>query len=120
MSFSPFNENILATASQDTTVKIKIIPEEGFTETSNTFDACLKGHTKKVMLCKWHPSASYTIASCSFSGNVKIWDVQKETDTMTYEQTGSAPWSMQWNYDGSLLSCINKNKKMHIFDPRSP
>ena len=27
---------------------------------------------------------------------------------------------MKWNFDGSLIGTINKNKQMHLFDPRSP
>ena len=79
MDFSPFNENILATASQDLTVKIKILPNDlPNTGTTKEFDADLKGHSKKVLLCQWHPCANFTLASCSFSGSVQIWDVQKE------------------------------------------
>ena len=39
---------------------------------------------------------------------------------MDYNESTSAPWAMKWNYYGSLLGCINKNKQMHIYDPRSP
>jgi WD40 repeat protein len=72
------------------------------------------------MLCQWHPSANFTLASASFSGAIKIWDVQKEVSPMDYQKSNSAPWCMKWNYDGSLLGCINKNKQMHLYDPRSP
>ena len=75
MDFSPFNENVLVTASQDTTLKIKILPDGGLTENTREFDADLKGHTKKVLLCQWHPCANFTLASASFSGAIKIWDV---------------------------------------------
>ena len=51
MDFSPFNENVLVTASQDTTLKIKILPDGGLTENTREFDADLKGHTKKVLFC---------------------------------------------------------------------
>jgi len=38
-------------------------------------DAELKGHEKKVILCKWHPTADLTMATASADGTVKIWDV---------------------------------------------
>jgi len=50
LSFSPFHDNLLATASSDGTVKIWIVPEGGVKENTSDFDAELKGHTKKVML----------------------------------------------------------------------
>lgn len=120
MSFSPFNENILATASQDLTIKIKNIPNDGLKESSREFDANLTGHTKKVLHCQWHPCANSTLASASLDGAIKIWDVENKTSAMEYSQSNSAPWCMKWNYDGSLLGCINKGKEMHLFDPRSP
>jgi WD40 repeat protein len=68
---------------------------------------------------KWHPTSSFTIGSASIDGNVKIWDVQSEKSTMGYQGIGQAPWSMEWNTNGSMLGVIGKDKKMHLFDPRS-
>jgi WD40 repeat protein len=31
---------------------------------------------------------------------------------------GNHAWGMKWNYDGSRLAVITKNKQMHVFDPR--
>jgi hypothetical protein len=39
---------------------------------------------------------------------------------MSYDNIGEAPWSMEWNTNGSLMATIDKSKKMHIFDPRMP
>ena len=39
---------------------------------------------------------------------------------MSFDKIGAAPWTMNWNYDGSLLACTNKNKQLHVFDPRTP
>lgn len=61
--FSPFNDNLLATASEDGTVKLWNIPEEGVTKDVLTSDAELRGHSKKLILQRFHPSADYTIAT---------------------------------------------------------
>lgn len=37
--FSPFNDNLLATASEDGTVKLWVIPEEGITKDVKEWDA---------------------------------------------------------------------------------
>lgn len=37
-----------------------------------------KGHSRKVILAKWHPSAEQTFASASTDGCVKIWNVNYE------------------------------------------
>lgn len=118
LSFSPFHDNILATASADGSLKLWMIPDGGLTENLTKFDAELKGHTKKVMLMKWHPTASFTIGSTSLDGTLKIWDIQSEKCAMSYDNLREAPWSMEWNKNGSLMATIAKDKRMHIFDPR--
>lgn len=73
--FSPFNDNLLATASEDGTIKIWLIPEEGITQDVFDADAELRGHSKKIILSKFHPSADYTIASVGSDSTVRIWDI---------------------------------------------
>jgi WD40 repeat protein len=85
LDFSPFHDNILATSSADSTLKLWVLPEDGLKESSAKFDANMEGHSRKVMQLKWHPSAEFTIASGSIDGCVKVWDVQKESATFSYE-----------------------------------
>ena len=73
--FSPFNDNLLATASEDGTIKLWLIPEEGITEDVFDSDAELRGHSKKIILSKFHPSSDYTLASCAADSAVRIWDI---------------------------------------------
>ena len=94
-----------------------MIPNEGLTSNISKYDADMRAHAKKVMLVKWHPTAEFTLASASLDGTVKVWDIQSEKTTMDYT-IGGIPWSMNWNYNGSHLATISKDKMMHIFDPR--
>ena len=75
--FSPFNDSLLATASEDATIKMWIIPEEGIVKDVTECDAELRGHSKKIIFSKFHPSADTTIASAAADMTVKIWDVQQ-------------------------------------------
>ena len=118
MDFSPFHENMLATASADATVKLWAMHEDRLTETTDKAEATLKGHSKKIMLMKWHPSAEMTLASAGQAGGVRIWDVQMEKTMFNYDKNTAVPWSMAWNYNGSLVSLFTKEKKNHIIDPR--
>jgi len=120
LDFSPFHSNILATASSDGTCKIWMIPEGGYTKNQAECDAELKGHSKKVSLLKFHPSANFTMASCGMECAVKIWDIQSENVQMSFDAVNSSPWGMDWNYDGSKIGLISKDKQLHIFDPRQP
>jgi WD40 repeat protein len=73
--FSPFNENLLATASEDGTVKFWVIPEDGITKDVKECDAELRGHSKKLIFSKFHPSADYTMATSGLDTTVRIWDI---------------------------------------------
>jgi WD40 repeat protein len=119
LDFSPFHDNCLGTASADGTLKIWMIPEGGLKANISDCDAELKGHAKKVMHLKWHPTSEFTLASASMEGCVKIWDVQNEHSKISFDKVSGAPWNMQWNYDGSLLAVVNKEKKLSVFDPRA-
>lgn len=48
-AFSPFNNNLLATSSEDGSAKLWLIPDGGITDNVMEADADLVGHTKKVM-----------------------------------------------------------------------
>lgn len=50
MSFSPFHNNILATAGSDATVKVWKIPNEGIqVKETKEYVANLTGHYKKIL-----------------------------------------------------------------------
>ena len=73
--FSPFNDALLATASEDGSVKLWVIPDEGVTTDIKDADAELRGHAKKLIFTKFHPVADYTLASGSADNTVRLWDV---------------------------------------------
>jgi len=73
--FSPFKDDLLATASEDGTIKFWLIPEEGITKNVTECDAELRGHAKKLIFSKFHPGADYTMASCGADSTIRIWDI---------------------------------------------
>jgi WD40 repeat protein len=75
--FSPFNDNLLATASEDGTIKFWIIPDEGITHDVTESDAELRGHSKKIVFAKFHPSADFTLASSGQDSTIRIWDISQ-------------------------------------------
>ena len=52
-----------------------MIPDEGVTKDITESDAELRGHSKKLILTKFHPVADYTLASGSADNTVRLWDV---------------------------------------------
>lgn len=65
----------MATSSEDGTIKLWIIPDEGITHDITECDAELRGHSKKLVLSKFHPSSDYTLASVAADNTVRIWDI---------------------------------------------
>jgi WD40 repeat protein len=116
--FSPFNDQLLATASEDGTIKLWIIPESGITKDISESDAELRGHAKKLIFSKFHPVADYTMGSAGADNTVRIWDISAQKCVLTYSEVKSTATGLEWSYDGSLLGEITKDKTLNVFDPR--
>ena len=116
--FSPFNDNLLMTASEDGTIKFWVIPEEGITQDVTECDAELRGHSKKLIVSRFHPSADYTLASTGLDSTIRIWDISSQKCVSTTEGLPSTATSLEWSHNGSLLAAITKAKTLHVFDPR--
>jgi coronin-1B/1C/6 len=119
MAWSPFNDNILATGSDDATCKIWSIPDGGLTETIRDPVQTLTGHGKPVSLLNWHPTASNVIATVGKEPSVKIWDVEKGVAPITLTGFEGLVQDFGFNSNGSLLVTSDKGKSAKIHDPRS-
>lgn len=119
VSFSPFHDNILSTASEDATVKIWNIPDEGVTENMNEPIQNLVGHRRKVGTVNWHPTCSNVLATSSTDFKVIIWDAEKGEKKMENTQHGDIIQSVAWSWNGDLIATTCKDKKVRVFDPRT-
>lgn len=115
--FYPFNEDFIATSSEDCSVKLWKIPEE-FKEDLNTPVATLNGHLKKSNLIQFHPSAESIIASSSYDNTVKIWNIENQSCINTLNANDSF-MSIDWNLGGNLLGTASRDKMLRIADPRA-
>lgn len=118
LDFSPFVDTLLATASEDGTVKLTQLPVGGLTADISQAAQTLEGHQKKLSLLRWHPTATNVLSSCAYDNAVKVWDVEKGKEIASIEEHPDFPISMEWNEDGSLLATSCKDKYIRIFDPR--
>lgn len=120
LDFHPFNESLVASASEDCTVKIWGIPEGGLKENMTEALQTLTGHRRKVGTIKFHPSANNILASTGADFSVKIWEVEKGKDVLSIDaQHGDIIQSADWSLDGSLLCTSCKDKKLRVLDPRT-
>mmetsp|Transcript_14165 Transcript_14165/g.33630 ORF Transcript_14165/g.33630 Transcript_14165/m.33630 type:complete len:1502 (+) Transcript_14165:67-4572(+) len=123
--FSPFNDSLLLSASEDQTMKLWQIPAEGLTQHLQKPLLTLEGHGKTVSFSTFNPVASNIVASAgsaAFDHTCKLWnlaDQEHRTEEAYYSiQVPGQATHLKWNYTGSLLAVACKDKKLHIVDPR--
>ncbi|XP_006824884.1 LOW QUALITY PROTEIN: coronin-7-like, partial [Saccoglossus kowalevskii] len=116
--FSPFDDYLLATCSQDCTVKIWSLPEGGLTENISNPETVFPLQERKVENVLFHPAADNILASSVYK-TVKIWDIVHEQEKIVLEGATNQLQGLSWKQDGSLLATTCKDKKIRIFDPRA-
>jgi hypothetical protein len=119
VEFSPFNDNIIGSVSEDCYAKLWAIPEGGLKENMTTPVQNLSGHRKKVGTLNFHPTANNVLATSSADTTVKIWDIETG---QTKNEVGGHPdiiQSSSWDYHGVLYASASKDKKVRMLDPRA-
>lgn len=117
--FNPFHDHMIASGSDDQTVKVWGIPEGGLTSNITEPLVDLHGHGKKVTLVKFHPTASNVLLSASADHTVKLWDIEKGSEINTV--SGSHPELIQdvaWDYSGNTYATSCKDKNVRFMDAR--
>jgi WD40 repeat protein len=117
--FNPFDEYILASASEDMTCKIWKIPDDNGIPKGHLREALvnLEGHQKKVSFSTWNPSAANIIATAAFDFSLKTWNVEDQAEVFSLT-TPEQVTHIKWNYTGSMLAITSKDKTLRIVDPR--
>jgi len=119
LDFNPFNDNLIASVSEDATIMIWGIPEGGLKETSTEPLQTLNGHKRKVGTANFNPVASNVLATSSTDFTVKLWDIEQGQNTLTAEGHTDIVQALDWNYNGSQIATTCKDKKARVFDPRT-
>jgi coronin-1B/1C/6 len=117
--FNPFHDQMIASGSEDQTVKVWGIPEGGLTDNITDPLVDLHGHQRKVTMLKFHPTASNVLASVSSDHTVKLWDIEKGQE-MT-QCTGAHTElinDLSWNWEGDFYATSCKDKNVRIINAR--
>lgn len=118
--FNPFNDYVLASCSEDQTVKVWQIPEGGLTENMMDPSATLTGHQRKVTLLRFHPTAANVLASTSADQTVKLWDIEKQAEIVSLTDVhDQLIQDLVWDYTGTTYATASKDKHVRIVDARS-
>ncbi|CAE6967054.1 Coro6 [Symbiodinium sp. CCMP2456] len=115
--FSPFDDHLLLSASEDLTMKLWQIPSDGLKQHLKEPLLTLEGHGKKVSFSTFNPCASNIVASTAFDLTCKVWNLTEQEASFSIPVPEQV-MHIKWNYTGSLLAVTCKDKKLHIVDPR--
>eukprot|EP00934_Nitzschia_sp_Nitz4_P007808 Nitzschia sp. Nitz4//scaffold123_size70294//19068//20848//NITZ4_005923-RA/size70294-augustus-gene-0.64-mRNA-1//-1//CDS//3329534470//7798//frame0 len=129
MEWSPFDDSLLATGSEDSKIKLWSIPdsweptdEKGLGKKGEDFSESmldLDGHRKKITLMRFHPTANNTLLSASADHTVKVWDVESATPVVSYNDCNDLFQDIVWDIRGDNFYISNKDKTVRIVDGRT-
>jgi coronin-1B/1C/6 len=127
--WSPFDDSLLATGSEDAKIKLWSIPdnweptdEKGLGKKGEDFSGSmldLDGHAKKVTLMRFHPTANNTLLSCSADHTCKVWDVETGAPVVTYDKMNDLCQDIVWDNKGDTFMMSNKDKAVRLIDART-
>ena len=75
--WNPFNDNIIASASEDCLVKLWYIPDGGLASDLRESLMVLSGHQRRVSILEWHPTAENVLLSASHDHSLILWNVAR-------------------------------------------
>ncbi|XP_066546041.1 coronin-1C-A isoform X1 [Amia ocellicauda] len=119
IDWCPHNDQVIASGSEDCTVMVWQIPENGLTTPLSEPVVVLEGHSKRVGIVTWHPTARNVLLSAGCDNMVIIWNVGTGENMIQLEDMHpDVIFSVCWNRNGSLICTACKDKKIRVIDPR--
>jgi coronin-1B/1C/6 len=118
IQWCPHNDNVIASASEDCTVKVWQIPDGGVTRTMTETVVDLVKHQRRVGIVLWHPSAQNILLSAGSDNQVVVWNVGTGEALISFTLPDLV-YSGCWNWDGSEVLFTCKDRKLRRVDPRT-
>ena len=120
IAWNPFDDNIIASSSEDATVKVWQIPEDGLVENLTKPLLTLEGvHQRRIGIVAWNPVAANILLSASHDHIICIWNLETQEAVSEIRVHQDIIYSVSWNHNGSLIATTCKDKQLRIIDPRS-
>ena len=79
----------------------------------------LQGHTKKVTLIEWHPTAASILLSAAMDLQCILWNTATAAPLSVIAAHRDVIYTLGWNRDGSLFVTSCKDKQLRVIDPRT-
>ncbi|NXW77506.1 coronin-2A [Hirundo rustica] len=124
IKWNPFNDFVIASCSEDATVKIWDIPNQLLKRNITTPKKELLGHARRVGLIEWHPTAANILFSSGYDYKIMIWNLDVKDAVLSrpvkiLDTHKDVVLSMSFNIDGSLLATACRDRKIRVIDPRA-
>lgn len=119
LDWNPFNSSLIASGSEDQTVKVWGIPEGGLTENITKPLVDLQGHSRPVTHVRFHPTAENLLAGVDKAHKIKLWDISTGGELTTNDKNAELIQDFCWNYTGNQYATSSKDKILNVFDARS-
>ena len=120
VAFNPFNDFVVASASDDATIKLWKIECKGDQVAPNAAAyASMSGHSRKVSRLVFNPLVDGALASFGGENAIKLWDVNKGSVVSTIKGPTQQFLDINWSQDGNRLVLPAKDKKLHVYDVRA-
>ncbi|XP_062409525.1 coronin-1C-A isoform X1 [Sardina pilchardus] len=119
IDWCPHNDHVIASGSEDCTVMVWQIPENGLTSAMAEPVVVLEGHSKRVGIVSWHPTARNVLLSAGCDNVIIIWNVGTGESLITLDEMHpDVIFSVSWSHNGALICTSCKDKKVRVIDPR--
>lgn len=119
LAWCPFNDQILASGSEDCTVRIWQIPELGLVRPLTEPVVELALHQRRVVQVLWHPTANNVLLSTGGDNRIIIWNAGTGEPLTDIDCHPDIIYCCSFNYNGSKLVTACKDKKLRIINPRT-
>ncbi|XP_039589130.1 coronin-2A [Passer montanus] len=121
IKWNPFNDFVIASCSEDATVKIWDIPNQLLKGNITTPKKELLGHARRVGLIEWHPTADNILFSSGYDYKIMIWNLGVSAAVLSkpvkiLDAHKDVVLSMSFNTDGSLLATACRDRKIRVID----
>ncbi|KAF8455335.1 coronin-like protein crn1 [Terfezia claveryi] len=120
--WSPFNDSIIASGSDDGKVFIWQVPENFTLQCDGEPQDVapvhrLAGHARKVGHVLWHPVSENVLATNSGDFTIKLWDAETGDPKLTLKHKELVQ-SMSFSGNGSMMVTTCRDKRLRIWDLR--